>query len=366
MNNKVLMLLTNPFKPDPRAYKEAESLVRGGYHVTIIAWDRECCYPKKENICGINVERVRIKAKYASPLDFILKLPFFYIATFFRILFRDINVVHAHDFDTVPLGILIKWIKRVPLIYDMHEYYPSMIENIVPSIVSKLFIYLDKIFYKLVDKIIIVNDSFNSIIRIPKTIVIMNVPNFKNIIIKRSDEEFVVLQIGGLVESRGTKYIIESFKELPNTKLRLAGNGPLYQYLDIVSNMYNNIDFLGWIDFDQVLYEEKKADVILALYDPNIFNNQIATPNKLFDAMMLKTPIIVSKGTLMEKIVTEIKCGISIEYGNKEQLKQVILWLKDNPKECEYLGERGYEAFKKEYNWDLMEKVLRDVYSDLI
>ena len=38
---RVLMLLSNPFAPDPRVYKEARTLTRNGYTVTIIAWDRQ-------------------------------------------------------------------------------------------------------------------------------------------------------------------------------------------------------------------------------------------------------------------------------------------------------------------------------------
>lgn len=35
------MLLSNGFSPDPRVYKEAVTLVKNGYEVIILAWDRE-------------------------------------------------------------------------------------------------------------------------------------------------------------------------------------------------------------------------------------------------------------------------------------------------------------------------------------
>ena len=42
---KILMLLSNPFRPDVRVYKEAISLIKGGYDVTVVAWDRGKRYP---------------------------------------------------------------------------------------------------------------------------------------------------------------------------------------------------------------------------------------------------------------------------------------------------------------------------------
>ncbi len=38
---KVVMTVSNPFKPDPRVYKEAKSLVKTGHKVIILAWVRE-------------------------------------------------------------------------------------------------------------------------------------------------------------------------------------------------------------------------------------------------------------------------------------------------------------------------------------
>jgi len=48
---KILMILSKPFVIDPRVYQEAESLVKNGYEVTVIVWDRRKDY--KLLICYI-------------------------------------------------------------------------------------------------------------------------------------------------------------------------------------------------------------------------------------------------------------------------------------------------------------------------
>ena len=75
----MVITVSNPFKPDPRVYKEARSLVKHGYEVTIIAWDREGKYPKEELFEGIKIKRIKLKSGYGNFLDFVLKLPLFYL-----------------------------------------------------------------------------------------------------------------------------------------------------------------------------------------------------------------------------------------------------------------------------------------------
>ena len=72
---KVVMTLSNPFKVDPRVYKEALTLVNSGYEVTILAWDREGTHPLREIVDGIKVERIRVRAKYGSIIVFVVALP---------------------------------------------------------------------------------------------------------------------------------------------------------------------------------------------------------------------------------------------------------------------------------------------------
>jgi len=54
---KILMTLANPFTHDPRVYNEARSLVKAGYKVTVLAWDRKKEYLPREIKDGINIVR---------------------------------------------------------------------------------------------------------------------------------------------------------------------------------------------------------------------------------------------------------------------------------------------------------------------
>ncbi|ACS91069.1 Putative glycosyltransferase, family 1 [Thermococcus sibiricus MM 739] len=70
------MILNNGYTHDPRVTAEAESLVKHGYKVKVIAWDRKKEYPSYETINGVEVIRIRIPSIIDKLLPFeILKVP---------------------------------------------------------------------------------------------------------------------------------------------------------------------------------------------------------------------------------------------------------------------------------------------------
>ena len=70
------MLLSNPFRPDVRVYKEAISLIKGGYDVTVVAWDREMKYLTEERSDGINILRIPLFSK--KNIFYLVKLWLFW------------------------------------------------------------------------------------------------------------------------------------------------------------------------------------------------------------------------------------------------------------------------------------------------
>lgn len=51
--------------------------------------------------------------------------------------------------------------------------------------------------------------------------------------------------------------------------------------------------------YPEVLSASSACDLLFAIYDPFIPNNRFASPNKIFEAMALGKPVLVSKGTTM-------------------------------------------------------------------
>jgi len=75
------MLLSNPYRPDPRVLWEAEALINAGHRVSLIAWDRQVELPAHEIKGGLEVFRIHsARSSYAAGLKQALRVPSFWRA----------------------------------------------------------------------------------------------------------------------------------------------------------------------------------------------------------------------------------------------------------------------------------------------
>jgi glycosyltransferase involved in cell wall biosynthesis len=81
--------------------------------------------------------------------------------------------------------------------------------------------------------------------------------------------------------------------------------------------------------------------------------------------MALGKPMIVGKGTLVAERVAMIGNGVTISYGSKEELKNVVLDLKSNPAFVKEMGEKGKEEFRERWSPVGMERRLLGAYRRL-
>lgn len=121
---RVCFLLNNEFTCDNRVEREAKSLVKAGYDVTLIATqDFEKELPKTELREGIQIHR-RIRKKLPAFLPVNTRLVRALFAIVFR--YRRFDFVHAHDANMLLLGFLLARIWGAKLIYDSHELWESV------------------------------------------------------------------------------------------------------------------------------------------------------------------------------------------------------------------------------------------------
>ncbi len=67
----------------------------------------------------------------------------------------------------------------------------------------------------------------------------------------------------------------------------------------------------------------------------------------------------------MAPIVEAEECGLLVPYGDVPALRAALQRLRDDVALRERLGRNGAEAFRRQYNWDAMEKRLLRLYEDL-
>jgi glycosyltransferase involved in cell wall biosynthesis len=366
MQRSILMLLANGFHPDPRVHKEANSLLENGFDVAIVCLDRDCRLPRREVVGGIEIRRVRVGVvKPGEHLSVARALTAFYLKALGEALAvnrrRRIDLVHCNDFDTVALGLVLKRLWNIPLVYDMHDLYASFIKNdFLRGLVQKV----DDHFYSRVDAMLIVNDDFRRLPRLDadRATVVMNVPDKKGAGIC-ADTDVGLFYAGNLDLLRDMRYAMTVFEEC-GFNVELAGDGPLLREYRATTNS-DRIALPGRISPDEVRLRTSRCKAVIALYDTAYPNNRLASPNKLFDAMKFGKPAIVSEGTVMARIVEELECGLVVPYGDREELSAAIGRLKEE-KQYRRMCENAFAAHRERFNWEIMASRMTKLYRELV
>ena len=202
-------------------HKEAKSLVKAGYRVTLIAQ-----HHRQETVNGIEILPLPKSYNRAARM----------LRTFIALklsLEQKADVYHFHDPELIPVGLILKLLGK-KVIYDVHEDYPAQIitKHWIPIILRKplsiLMDILEKISAKIFDGIVVANDYHKERFPINKRIVISNLPSleyFKEIMKPRKvfSEPPVAIYTGSLSRKRGIKQVVEAFSLLKGVELWLVG-----------------------------------------------------------------------------------------------------------------------------------------------
>ena len=149
-------------------------------------------------------------------------------------------------------------------------------------------------------------------------------------------------------------------------KLVMGGFGPLVEEMEARARQYQNVEFRSWVPAEELYALERSFDLFVYVLNPESPACRWISPNKLFTSMAMGCPIIVSAGTLTDERVKATGNGLSVLYGNKDALKEAILYLMRNPEISREMGERGCAEFDRHWTRQVMEERLLKAYDGLV
>lgn len=383
---RAVHLVLNTFTNDSRVLKEARTLAANGFDVYVLAiQDDQKKLPLFESEKGISVKRIHLKTKKLAKqrlVQIIKYCEFFFNAI--KILKKiDPDVVHCHDINTLPIGIM----SRRPVIYDTHEYQRG--RNGLSPVWKKIVSIIENILAKKADFVITVSDEISALLRnrLKRDVkVLLNTnsseeTNFNsgvrncNRILRNElglDSKTKIVTYPGLFTTgRGIEYLIDSIKFLDdNIVVALIGYGPLKKELEnkIKSKQLNERAFiLPAVPQNQIVGYISSSDLGI-IPTPSLttsINAQMGHGNKFFHFISAGLPVAVPNHPAKSVLVSKYGLGIIINPENLEETARKINTFLNHEKlylKCK----RRVRNAQKDFNWSIEEGKLLKIYQQLL
>ena len=373
-SRRVLFLRSNPIDPDPRVEKSAGALVDAGYRVSVLGWDRSGKLDTETRLGEVNVIRLGIKAAYGTGLRNLPALLRWQWGCFIWLNQHrgNYDIIHACDFDTLLPALILKFLWKKTVVYDIFDFYADHLRA-TPGWIKRLVRSAETTCVRWVNGLILVDDARWEQVggaNPKKWAVVYNSPkDVSRQLIKENgkskDSHFTLVYVGLLQVERGIREILEVMSRHPDWRLDLAGFGGDEALIHELAEKMENVRWHGRIAYSRALELSAKADALFATYDPKIPNHRYASPNKVFEAMMLGVPIVVTRDTNVDKTVDKHNCGLVVDYGDVDQLEVALINLSESPELRSWLGENARQVYESDYSWGEMESRLIGLYASL-
>jgi glycosyltransferase involved in cell wall biosynthesis len=340
-----IVCVTNDLTTDQRVDRTCQTLISLGYPVLLVGRRRK--HSRSLLPRAYRMDRLRMIFE---------KGPGFYaeynIRLFLYLLFRRASIIVSNDLDTLPACFLACRIKNLALpslpskkrglgvghIHDCHEYFRGVPELVGRERVRRIWKWFEDSIFPSLPMVIAVNESVARLYHQEygnEITVIRNVP-FRKAPVKpwpkqksgiREDQKVILYQ-GAVNLDRGLEEAILSMKFLrSDAVLFIAGTGDLFHRLQELveqQGLTGKVVFTGEIPFQELHPVTCMATIGLSIEKDSGINYPAALPNKFFDYIQARVPVLVSPFHEMKSIIDRYKIGEIIGNHNPEHLAEKI------------------------------------------
>ena len=172
------------------------------------------------------------------------------------------------------------------------------------------------------------------------------------------DNKLTIIYAGNIGRFQGLETAVNAMsliKEINDIELIIMGKGSNKKnLLKLSKNLKANVRFMPYCSFNNAKHIIKKADLGLISLSKNVY--KYSYPSKTMLYLQQGKPIvgIVEKHSQIANDIVGANCGYIVEHKQHEELANLFIYLKNNPKEIKY---KSLEAIKK-YQLSFSESVI--------
>ena len=354
---KAIVCVTNDLTTDQRVRKTCMALMKCGYDVI----ETGRLLPDSMEFNPPYTIR-RTKLGFNSGALFYAE---YNIRLFFYLLFAKVDLIFSNDLDTLPAAFLASRIKRKKLIYDTHEYFTEMPELVGRKRVQAIWKAFERTIFPKLNNIITVNDSIARLYagEYHKEIhVVRNIPPaFHPEKIKSrtelglpEDNMILILQGTGINIDRGAEEIVLAMKYMENIMLLIVGSGDVLTKLkDMVRSekLEEKVMFRPKMPFEELRQYTMNANLGLALDKDTNLNYRFSLPNKLFDYIHSRIPVLASDLPEIKEIIEKYDIGFFIPNHTPQAIAETVNRIFENKSRYQTVKLNTGKA-GKELSWE--------------
>lgn len=375
---KVLIIVENISVPfDDRVWKEATTLQRNGYEVSVLCPRGQGHNDGYEFLEGVHIYRHPTPIEANSALGYLWE---FGTALLWELIYtawiyarRGFHVIQGcNPPDDIWLVALPFKLFGVKYIFDHHdanpELYLSKFER--KDVLYKIQLWLERLTYRCSDIVIATNNSYRELAitrgkRNPEDVfVVRNGPDLAKFRAVPPDpalkygKSCLVGYVGNMSVQEGLEILLEAalhIKRLGRRDIHITciGGGPgLVTLRKMASDMglEDMVNFTGRVPGAELLEILSTADICVNPDKPCEMNN-ISTMIKIMEYMALGKPIV--QFDLKEGRFSAGKASLYCSHDDLATgFAAKILWLADHPEERTRMGEAGRQRVVQELAWD--------------
>jgi glycosyltransferase involved in cell wall biosynthesis len=289
------------------------------------------------------------------------------------------DIVHFHDPELLPLGLLLK-VMGYKVIYDVHEDSPRQtlskhylrlgIRKPVARFISAVEWFGAKAFNAVVPATPKIAERFPA----RKTVTIQNFP-IATELLRPARTPYIERRqsfayVGVIARIRGAEEMVRGFEllgDIPGARLDLAGSFSPDALGDTVRGMpgWMKVNYHGQVARERVAELLCGARAGLVTLHPTV-NYLDSYPVKMFEYMSAGLPVIASDFPLWREIIDGAGCGLLVDPLNPKAIAEAVRWVLEHPAEAEAMGERGKQAVSQRYNWNIESGKLISLYKKVL
>jgi glycosyltransferase involved in cell wall biosynthesis len=186
---------------------------------------------------------------------------------------------------------------------------------------------------------------------------------------RTADGTFTILFVGGLLERKGVKFLVEAVRLLParlRWKLVLVGEGPDLPDLEAqarAGGIADRIEFRGQVPDAELHAAYAAADVFVL---PAVVDERGDTEGLgvvLLEAMNYRLPVIGSSVGGITDIVLHEQTGLAIPEKDPQALADALLRIADDPALAARLATAGYQHAQEHFSWPAITDRWEECYA---